>query len=637
MEVTPCPSCGELFVGVRGASCPECMSALDGLIYDLDGMVRRSDVLQKQALAKAVEMVTPFDSELTRECELIEKSLGEFVRGSWHVLEPANPYVEGWHLGCIYEHLEAISRREIRNLVINIPPRHQKSLATCVFWFCWRWIVNPESRWMFASYADSLALRDSVKCKDVINSDWYQLRWGNRFLLRKGEGAQSKFSNDRKGYRLSTSVGGRGIGEGADVIVVDDPHKAHDVFSETMRTKVLRWWSETMSTRGNDPATVCKVITMQRLHERDLAGHVIAENLGYEHLVLPARYEPKRYFFTRFDVVEAVERGEATTRDAIVMTVLQRMRPDLRDGPGGSGRTEDSQPLWPERYGDAELKILERELDAYGTAGQLQQRPAPAEGDVFKRTFFRSFREESLEFAGMIRQCFIVPSLLENESPYIVPREWCRVFQTCDTAMKRTASACYTAVLTCAMAPIFDGRRLVGKLLLILDVWREKLAIPEQYPALLALRASYPDILMQYVEDKSSGTGILAQGEADGVPFGALKPGSDDKAARAAAISTLYRDRLVCHRDGMPRRVDYEDELLSFPSGQYDDLVDCASYAGIVFIHDTLLNAPLNRPLITGIDEESRRLEAINSGQLVEIDGGATVAFSPDDRPWWEP
>lgn len=290
---------------------------------------------------------------------ILKASLRDFIPAAWHIVEPGTPYVHGWHIDAIAEHLEAATKGEIRNLIINIPPRHMKSLLACVFWFCWVWTTKPETRWLFSSYGENLAIRDSLKCRRIIESPWYRGLFGDVFRLTSDQNQKSRFENDKTGYRLASSVGGGATGEGGDVILVDDPLKALDSHSAAERERVISWWDETMSTRGNDPDTVVKVVIMQRLHQQDLTGHLL-ERMGvdgqqYEHLCLPAEYEP-------------------TNRT----TVLGQ--PDRRTEPG--------QLLWPERFGIEALADLKASLGSYGAAGQLQQRPAPLEGGIFKRQWF---------------------------------------------------------------------------------------------------------------------------------------------------------------------------------------------------------------------------------------------------------
>lgn len=287
------------------------------------------------------------------KAEAARRHLHAFMAQAWHVLEPATPFVDGPHLHAICDHLEAVTRGEIRNLVINMPPRHAKSLLVSVFWPVWEWIRFPERRWLFASYALSLSVRDSLKCRRLIESPWFQGLFGQCFALTSDQNAKLRFDNDRMGYRLATSVGGATTGEGGDRIVVDDPHNVNEAESDAIRQTTLRWWDEAMSTRGNDPRTVAKVIVMQRVHADDLSGHVLAQG-GYEHLCLPAEYE----------------------------------RPGYRTSIGTDWRTTEGDLLWPQRFGPAELERLRAALGPYGVAGQLQQRPAPRGGGMFERQWF---------------------------------------------------------------------------------------------------------------------------------------------------------------------------------------------------------------------------------------------------------
>ena len=115
--------------------------------------------------------------------ELATRSFREFVRQAWRIIEPHTPFVPGWHIDAIVDHLEAVTHGQIRNLLINVPPRHMKSLLVSVLWPAWEWIQHPERRWLYSSYAASLSIRDSVKCRMLIESPWYQERWADRFAL----------------------------------------------------------------------------------------------------------------------------------------------------------------------------------------------------------------------------------------------------------------------------------------------------------------------------------------------------------------------------------------------------------------------------------------------------------------------
>src|SRR6185503_16124823 len=317
-----------------------------------------------------------------------ELSLRAFIKLAWHVVEPGNQFVPNWHLDCISEHLEACTFGQLRSLIINMPPRCMKSLSVAVFWPAWVWTFRPGSRWLFASYSEAFSTRDSMKCRRVIKSDWYQRRFGHIYTISRDQDAKMRFENSAAGFRLASSVAGMGAGEGGDFICPDDPHKVKEAESDVIRQGVVDWWFETMPTRFIDPKTVVKVVTMQRIKENDLSGEILSRELGYEHLCLPMRYEEGRTFY---EVPIKLENGKRASadgtelpKDAIIGTTLQRLRPELRDP-----RKEDGELLWPQRLDELSVLQMEGSLLEYGTAGQLQQRPAPRGGGMLQRDWFK--------------------------------------------------------------------------------------------------------------------------------------------------------------------------------------------------------------------------------------------------------
>lgn len=292
------------------------------------------------------------------EAERTRRSLKRFIEAAWPVLEPTTAYSANWHIDAICEHLEAVSRGEIRNLVINIPPRCMKSLIVAVFWPVWSWISQPGMRWLFSSYNSKLSIGDSLKCRRLIESQWFQSRYGGAFRLEGDQNRQDRFENDHAGYRIATSVGGTGLGIGGDVLVADDPHNAREPESPTRRAAALTWWDELMSSRLNDPKTGRKVIVMQRLHEADLSGHVL-ERGGYVHLRIPMEFE-------------AGARCETPI--------------GWRDP-----RETDGDLMWPARFGPPEIEALKTATGSYGYAGQYQQRPAPRAGGMIELAWFKRF------------------------------------------------------------------------------------------------------------------------------------------------------------------------------------------------------------------------------------------------------
>ena len=221
-------------------------------------------------------------------------SMYEFVKQSWHVVEPGVPFVVSWHIEEICEHLEAITAGQLRKLLINIPPRHSKSTIVSVMWPMWEWLTDPAHKYLCASYSGNLSIRDNLKARRLIQSPWYQERWGHLIKLSGDQNAKQRFENDRTGYRLATSVGGTATGEGGSRLILDDPHSAQEAQSDTIRASALEWFDVVWSTRLNDPKRDAMVTIMQRLHERDISGHILEDIGGWEHLLIPAEWDGVR-------------------------------------------------------------------------------------------------------------------------------------------------------------------------------------------------------------------------------------------------------------------------------------------------------------------------------------------------------
>lgn len=287
--------------------------------------------------------------------ELATRHLRRFIREAWHVVEPATTYQHNWHIDAICEHLEAVTRFEIPKLIINVPPRHMKSLAVSVFWPAWVWVSEPHRKFLYASYAATLSTKHSVLTRRLIDSRWYQDRYGDRFNLATDANLKTRFENDESGFRLATSVGGVATGEGGDYLVIDDPHNVNEAESDAKRDGVAEWWDGAMSTRINNPLEAARVLIMQRVHETDLTGH-LTEQGDWTVLCLPAEYEPKHPF----------------------------VYPD-------DPRSDEGEVLWPDRWGADWLAEKRRELGSYRYAGQYQQRPAAAEGGILQKRWWGSY------------------------------------------------------------------------------------------------------------------------------------------------------------------------------------------------------------------------------------------------------
>jgi predicted phage terminase large subunit-like protein len=444
-------------------------------------------------------------------------------------MEP-KPFVPGYHVDAICEHLQAVSDGDLANLLMNVPPRHTKSTLTSVAWPAWDWSRHPWLRWLFASYGADLAIRDSVRCRRLIESAWYQERYGRVYQLEADQNQKTRYETTRGGRRLATSVGGAGTGEGGDRIVVDDPLKADEASSDPRLDEAINWWDGTISTRGDDPATVSKVIIMQRLHERDLTGHVLElmqqDGEPFDHLVLPAEYEPT------------------------VQVCLAGLPHDWREAPG--------EPLWPERWPTERLAVLKTTLGEMGTAGQLQQRPSPAGGSVFKREWWETDETR-----------------YHVEQPALVTARWLSL----DTAFKDGEENDPTACLV--FEALADGRFRVR------EVWSERLTFPRLLPQIVSTAVKWNmdgNLQAVAIEDKASGQSAVQVLRSSSPPWLSRLilpiPARHSKLYRARAASLWCAEKLVLlpHPSAeVPWLWAFEEELYKFPTAAHDDQVDTLS------------------------------------------------------------
>ncbi|MDZ7906163.1 MAG: hypothetical protein U5N55_10620, partial [Cypionkella sp.] len=146
----------------------------------------------------------------------------------------------------------------------------------------------PAKRFIGTAHKQDLAVRDSMKCRRLIQSEWYQSRWP--IVLTGDQNAKTKFENSATGFReamaFTSMTGARG-----DRVILDDPHSVDDANSKAMLDAGVKTFREALPSRVNNDQSAI-VIIMQRLHEKDVSAEAIA--LGYDHLCIPMRFEAPR-------------------------------------------------------------------------------------------------------------------------------------------------------------------------------------------------------------------------------------------------------------------------------------------------------------------------------------------------------
>lgn len=281
--------------------------------------------------------------------------LAEFVKSAWPIIDPAMPYSHNWHVDAVCEHLEAAFRGEILRLLINIPPGCSKSSLTGVYFPAWIWgpMRKQSFRFIGASHEQSLAIRDNRRTRLLIESDWFQERWP--VTITSDQNEKGMFENDRFGFRTANAVKSL-TGKRGDCVLWDDPLSPEKAYSDRDRDTANRVFDETLPLRVVDPKKSMIIVIMQRLHEQDVSGHILEKDLGYEHLMLPMEYEPERQCKTSIGFKDP--------------------------------RTKKGELLDKKRFPSWVIDRDKKALGSFATAGQLQQRPVPRGGGLFKRSDF---------------------------------------------------------------------------------------------------------------------------------------------------------------------------------------------------------------------------------------------------------
>src|SRR5262245_10044330 len=217
---------------------------------------------------------------------IYRNNFGAFTYAAFMALNPAMRLVPNWHIEAIcYQVQEMVMGRSRKRLVLNLPPRTLKSFIVSVSLPAWLLGRNPAARIICASYSEDLAYKFSRDTRALLETPFYK-RVFPRTRLNPKKATEGEFETTRRGYRLATSVGGTLTGRGGDVLIIDDPIKANDAYSQVARRGAIEWFRNTALSRLDDPAESLVCIAMQRLHVDDLSGILIEQ--GWPKLVLSA-------------------------------------------------------------------------------------------------------------------------------------------------------------------------------------------------------------------------------------------------------------------------------------------------------------------------------------------------------------
>lgn len=470
---------------------------------------------------------------IRRDRTVLTDSFLEFVKAAWHVIEPSD-FVDGLNVQAICLHLQAAAERRIKNLCINIAPRHSKSLLCSQMFPAWVLARNPKETLLYASHSATLSNRDSVKTRALIESDWYQARFPH-VLIRDDSNLKTAFVLDAGGGRQATSVGGTVTGLGGTFLVLDDPIDAGRSESDVERESVNTWFTDAWFNRlAGDPNEAVRIVIMQRLHSHDVTA--LCKAMGFDMLVLPTEYE-----------------------GPLPATSIGWVDP----------RTEFGQLLWPERFSAETLAPYK--ANTWMWAGQYQQRPAPRAGGIIKARWMRYWYDPRVMtqpepiFAngedGLPVACAVVP-FTPPDRPDCVG-SW-----------------------DCSFKGGFKNDYVVGQVwtradgFYLLDQTRDHMTMPQTCEAVRQQFAKWQPLPI-LVEGAANGPAVVQalQAEVSGL---IEVPAAGGKEARAHAVAPLFEagNVYVPHPDMYPWVKAYVAEVTSFPRGTpNDDQVDSTTQA----------------------------------------------------------
>jgi predicted phage terminase large subunit-like protein len=300
---------------------------------------------------------------------------------------PGARYQRNWHIDAIVHQLMRVRDGDISRLLINQPPRSLKSISVSVAYVAWLLGHDPTRRIIVVSYSNELAAELHRQFRMVMDAPWYRALFP---AMRRARDTGTEFITTAGGSRYATSVGGTLTGRGADLIVVDDPLKAEEAMSEPARKRVIEWYGGTLVSRLNDKENGPIVLIMQRLHENDLAGHLLGQG-GWEHLDLPA--------IALDDSVIPLSNDSVMTR-----------------------RIGDI--LHPERESKDALERIKAEIGSLQFSAQYQQRPVPLEGNLIRREWFRYYDHLPQGCAKRIVQSWDIAMMTGDANNYSVCTTW---------------------------------------------------------------------------------------------------------------------------------------------------------------------------------------------------------------------
>ncbi|AWM39791.1 phage terminase large subunit [Gemmata obscuriglobus] len=447
----------------------------------------------------------------------------------WPAVRP-EPFVGGYFVDALCEHLEAVHKGQIKRLALVCPVRHGKSVFTSVLWPAWCWITDPSIRFLSASATQDLVLRDSDKTRDIISHTVFQKHFAGLFNLSEKQDSKGWYKNDRGGERKAVGAGTRSTGLDAEYLIVDDLLDYDKARHEGERKAVLDFYANTLTNRLVYAANKDRIVLCgHRVHEDDVFNHVwttFGNDGSWTYLYLPAEANP--------DLSNSYHNalGWKDTRK-----VGQLLHPGV-------------VPL---------AKINEAKKGGKHKYHCLyNQDVTPADGDIFSASMFRYFTAADGFY---------------NLAGKQVDAKAAWRFVAVDTAVSTESTADYSVI------QVWD---CIGGHLVLVHQIRKRLDGTKLVPAIASVHRTYnPQFVC--VEEQFVGRFVIDQLRAESVPVKRFNAkGHGDKETRAVAAQIRMEAGSVWFPADQDWVSDLQKELLAFPASTHDDQVDALSMACIL-------------------------------------------------------
>lgn len=366
-----------------------------------------------------------------------EKSLIEFIKMFWHCVEPEKPFVYGWAMAAICQHLEAISNGGIRRLIVNVPPGFSKSICVDVFFSAWEWGPRnmPSMRYICTSSQAYLTERDNQRFLRVVSDPLYQRLWGDRFKLDLV--GVSNITSDKTGFKLASTTSGL-TGSRGNRVLIDDPNSTDPRRNESdiQREGVNNWLMEVMPDRLNSMENDAIILIQQRTHESDATATLMERGQDYCHLMIPMEYDPMRHCETEIGWSDP--------------------------------RIHDGELAWPERFPGSVIEKLKIEKGPFAFASQYQQSPVARGGNIIKQDWWKLY---DLDYAKRL-------GLVQEGSTKLVYPPFDLVVVSVDTALTEKKENCYSG---CVVMGVWKDEKDLTKIMLIY-AWQARLKLHGESP-----------------------------------------------------------------------------------------------------------------------------------------------------------